>query len=67
MDTVGRSDCVRPGSGCRLATDHVLHHERNVMDWKHILVAVLFVVLGYWLGTKFPGYLSKATGGIVSG
>ena len=37
------------------------------MDWKHILVAFLFVVLGYWLGTKFPGYLSKATGGMVGG
>ena len=36
------------------------------MDWKHIVTALLFVILGYWLHSKFPGLLGKATGGIVS-
>lgn len=37
------------------------------MDWRHFLFLALILVLGYWLGTKFPGYLSKFTGGMVSG
>lgn len=37
------------------------------MDFKHIIVAVLFVLLGYWLGGKYPGMLSKFTGGAVAG
>ena len=37
------------------------------MDWRHYLFLFLILVAGYWLGTKFPGYLSRFTGGIVSG
>jgi hypothetical protein len=37
------------------------------MDWRHWIGMAVLVVLGYWLGTKFPGYLTKATGGVVSG
>lgn len=36
------------------------------MDWKHILTALVFVIIGYWLHAKFPGLLSKGTGGLVS-
>lgn len=37
------------------------------MDWRHILFLALILVVGYWLGTKFPGYLSRFSGGLVSG
>jgi hypothetical protein len=37
------------------------------MNWSHLIVLLVAVVAGYWLGGKFPGYLTKATGGIVSG
>jgi hypothetical protein len=37
------------------------------MNWSHIFLTAIVLVIGYWLGTKFPGYLTKATGGIVSG
>lgn len=36
------------------------------MDWKHILFLVLIGVAGYWVGTKYPGLLTKATGGVVT-
>ena len=36
------------------------------MNWKHILVAVGLVVLGYFLHSKFPGLLSKASMGKVA-
>jgi hypothetical protein len=37
-----------------------------IVDWKHGLIAVGLVVLGYWLHSKFPGLLSKASMGVVS-
>lgn len=37
------------------------------MNWTHILGAAVLVVVGYWLGTKYPGLLTKATGGMVTG
>jgi hypothetical protein len=37
------------------------------VDFKHVLCAVLFLVLGYWLGTKYPGVLTKVSGGAVTG
>jgi hypothetical protein len=36
------------------------------MDWRHYVGMVLLVVLGYWLHSKYPGLLSKATAGTVS-
>jgi hypothetical protein len=37
------------------------------MDWRHYGFMVLLVIGGYWLGTKYPGWLTKGTGGIVTG
>ena len=37
------------------------------MDWRHIAGMAVLVVLGYWLGTKYPGWLTKGTGGLVAG
>jgi hypothetical protein len=36
------------------------------MNWKHYAGIVILLVVGYWLGTKYPGWLTKATGGIVA-
>lgn len=35
--------------------------------WSHWLAMAALLVGGYWLGTKYPGWLSKGTGGLVSG
>lgn len=37
------------------------------MGWQHYVMLFLLFVLGYWVGTKYPGMLTKATGGVVSG
>lgn len=37
------------------------------MDWRHFFVMALLVVAGYWLGTKYPGWLTKASMGAVQG
>jgi hypothetical protein len=37
------------------------------MNWTHAAVLVVAVIVGYWLHGKFPGLLSKASGGMVSG
>jgi hypothetical protein len=37
------------------------------MDWRHILVMILILIAGYWLGTKYPGWLTKGTMGVVQG
>jgi hypothetical protein len=37
------------------------------MDWRHYLFMFAILVGGYWLGTKYPGWLTKGTGGIVTG
>lgn len=37
------------------------------MDWRHYIGMALILAAGYWLGTKYPGWLTKATGGVVSG
>lgn len=37
------------------------------MNWSHLVVLLVAVVVGYWLGGKYPGYLTKATRGIVTG
>ncbi len=29
------------------------------MNWKHYLGIVALLVVGYWLGGKYPGFLSK--------
>lgn len=36
------------------------------MDWRHYFGMALLIVIGYWLGTKYPGLLTKATGGVVA-
>lgn len=36
------------------------------MNWKHYAGMILLVALGYWLHAKWPGALSKVTGGIVA-
>ncbi len=36
------------------------------MNWMHVLFAVVLLVGGYYLGSKHPGLLTKATGGAVS-
>jgi hypothetical protein len=37
------------------------------MNWTHLVTGLVLLVIGYWLGTKYPGWLSKGTGGLVSG
>ncbi len=37
------------------------------MDIKHWIMLLIILILGYWLGTKFPGYLTKFSGGVISG
>lgn len=37
------------------------------MDWRHYIGMVVILVAGYWLGTQYPGYLTKLTGGTVTG
>lgn len=37
-----------------------------MIDWRHIILFVLILAGGYWLGSKYPGMLSKVTGGAVS-
>lgn len=37
------------------------------MNWSHAIVAVVLLVVGVWLGTKYPSLLGKATGGMVTG
>lgn len=32
------------------------------MDWRHIAFMALLLVVGYWLGGKFPGLLAKVPG-----
>lgn len=36
------------------------------MNWTHAAVLVIAVIAGYWLHTKMPGLLTKATGGLVT-
>ncbi len=36
------------------------------MNWSHILILVVAFIAGYWLHSKMPGLLGKATGGIVA-
>lgn len=36
------------------------------MNWKHYLGIVVILAIGYWLGTKYPGWLGTLTGGIVA-
>ena len=36
------------------------------MDWKHWVILVLALLAGYWLHGKYPGLLTKGTGGMVS-
>ena len=38
-----------------------------MLDWKHILTAIVFILIGYWIHGNYPGLLSKGTGGLVSG
>jgi hypothetical protein len=37
------------------------------MDWRHYLGIAIILVIGYWLGSKYPGMLNKVTAGTVSG
>lgn len=37
------------------------------MRWHFVVVALVILALGYYLGGKFPGYLTKFSGGLVSG
>lgn len=37
------------------------------MDWRHWIGLALILVLGYWLGGKYPGMIAKATGGHIAG
>lgn len=36
------------------------------MNWTHAAVIVLALAVGYWAHSKFPGLLSKASGGLVA-
>lgn len=36
------------------------------MDWTHLLVLVVAVAIGVFIGAKNPGLLAKATGGAVA-
>lgn len=37
------------------------------MRWSHVLILVVAVVAGYWAGGKYPGLLTKLSGGVVKG
>jgi hypothetical protein len=37
------------------------------MGWTHWVGLAVVLVVGYWIGAKHPGLLTKATGGMVSG
>lgn len=36
------------------------------MGWQHYALLAVVLVAGYWLGTKYPGMLTKASGGMVT-
>ncbi len=36
------------------------------MDWRHLLFLFVILVIGYYLGTKFPGLITKASFGTVT-
>jgi uncharacterized protein YneF (UPF0154 family) len=36
------------------------------MDWTHLIVIVLALAVGVFIGSKNPGLLAKATGGAVA-
>jgi hypothetical protein len=36
------------------------------MNWSHVAVLIVAVVVGYWLGGKYPGAIAKVTGGRLS-
>lgn len=36
------------------------------MDWTHVLVIVIAVAVGVFIGAKNPALLSKATGGAIA-
>lgn len=36
------------------------------MGWQHYVGMILLLVIGYWVGTKYPGLITKGTGGLVT-
>jgi hypothetical protein len=36
------------------------------MNWTHALTALVVLLIGYWIGSKYPGLIGRATGGVVS-
>ncbi len=36
------------------------------MNWKHYAFMAVLVIVGYWLGAKHPGWLTRGTGGLIS-
>ena len=38
-----------------------------MFDWRHFLAMALILVVGYWAGTRYPGLLTKASMGTVTG
>ena len=36
------------------------------MNWSHFAVAVVLLVIGYYLGAKNPGLITKLSGGVVT-
>jgi hypothetical protein len=37
------------------------------MRWQHFAFMALIIVAAYWAGSKYPGLITKATMGNVSG
>lgn len=37
-----------------------------MMDWTHLVVALLVLAVGVYIGAKNPGLVSKATGGALA-
>lgn len=36
------------------------------MSWSHLFILLIAAVVGYYIGTKKPGLLTKATFGMVA-
>lgn len=36
------------------------------MNMGHYLLLAVVLVAGYWIGSKYPGLITKASGGMVS-
>lgn len=36
------------------------------MDWRHVIMAIIVLAIGIYIGAKKPGLVSTVTGGAIS-